>query len=415
MKTLLLLMLVAVGACDKMSSKQSQMTNAAATDTNGPIVVGHYASMTGSEATFGQSTENGIRLALEERNAKGGIRGRGVEVKTMDTQSKATEAGTVVTRLITSERVVALLGEVASTASLSGGRVAEQAGVPMISPSSTNATVTKEGTVKKMIFRVCFIDSFQGYVMAKFAVENLKINKVAVLYAQNQAYSFGLAKDFEVALTALGATIASKQTYTGGDSDMSAQLAAIKASGAQAIYLPGYYTDVGNIARQARKLGITVPFLGGDGWDSDKLTEIAGDALEGSYYSNHYSFEETRPEVGAFVEKYKAKFSAVPDGLAALGYDAANVLFDAMERAPSLGGTDLAAAIAATKNFAGVTGNITIDENHDAQKQAVVVQIKQGRPAWVASIAPPGATATQPPAPAAVPAPAAQPAPAPTT
>jgi branched-chain amino acid transport system substrate-binding protein len=387
--------------CDKLGGKKKPAGDPATTSAGsgaanpdtGPIMIGHFASMTGSEATFGRSTDQGVRMALEERNATGGIKGRKVEVKTLDTASKASEGGTVVTRLINNDKVVALLGEVSSSISIAGGNVAQKLGVPMVSPSSTNERVTKIGD---MIFRVCFLDSFQGYVMAKFVTDNLKLKKVAILYDQQQAYSKGLANDFKVAYLGMGGAITTEQAYSGGDPDVSAQLQTIKTSGAEAVYMPGYYTDAGNMVRQARKIGIKEPFLGGDGWDSEKLTEIGGDAIEGSYYSNHYSFEEQRPEVQDFVKKYKEKFGQVPDGLAALGYDAARVLFDAMDRAPSLSGKDIAAALAATKEFPGVTGTITIDANRDAQKKAVVLQIKGGKPAYVASVSPPNAAASAP-------------------
>lgn len=409
--------LLGAASCDKLGGKKkppeggsgSQVQGGSAQPEQGPIIVGHFASMTGSEATFGRSTDKGVLMALEERNAAGGIKGRKIELKTLDTASKASEGGTVVTRLINNEKAIAILGEVSSSISIAGGQVAQKLGVPMVSPSSTNERVTKIGD---MIFRVCFLDSFQGYVMAKFATDDLKITKVAILYDQQQAYSKGLANDFKTAYTKMGGTITTEQAYSGGDPDVSAQMQTIKTSGAQAIYMPGYYTDVGNMVRQARKLGIKEPFLGGDGWDSEKLTEIGGADIEGSYYSNHYSFEEKRPEVQAFVSKYQAAHGQVPDGLAALGYDAARVLFDAMERAPSLSGKDIAAALAATKGFPGITGLITIDANRDAQKQAVVLQVRNGKPAYVTSIAPPDASgaAIQPlvsptPAPGSAPAP----------
>ena len=352
----------------------------------GPIVIGHYGSMSGAQATFGQSTDQGIRLAVEERNAAGGVKGRKIELRTLDTAGKAGEAGAAVTRLITQDKVVALLGEVASKLSIAGGEVAQHYKVPMISPSSTNEEVTRIGP---MISRVCFVDGFQGYVGAKFAVDNLEAKKVAILYDQANDYSIGLSKNFKKWFTEMGGTITSEQTYKEGDSDHSAQLGTIRDSNPEAIFLPGYYTDVANIARQARKVGIKVPFLGGDGWDSTKLTELGGDAIEGSYYSNHYSHEDTRVEVTTFVSTYKAKYGAVPDGLAALGYDAARVLFDAMERAPSLDGETLAKAIAETKDFKGVTGRITMDANRDASKQAVVLQVKGGKPTFVANIDPP--------------------------
>jgi branched-chain amino acid transport system substrate-binding protein len=386
--------------CDKMgdgnkgqASGSGAGTASTSDNSGGAIKIGHYGSMTGSEATFGISTDNGIKLAIKERNAAGGVKGRPIELVTLDTASKAAEAGTVVTRLINNEKVVAVLGEVASSASLAGGRVAQQYGVPMISPSSTNVRVTQLGD---MIFRVCFIDSFQGYVAARFARENLKADKIAILYDQAQAYSQGLAGDFEKAFVELGGTITTKQAYTGGDTDVSAQLQSIKDTSPQAVFLPGYYTEAGNFLRQARKLGIKAPFIGGDGWDSTKLTEIGGDAVEGSYYSNHYSADEQRPEVQSFVSKYKADYGEVPDGLAALGYDSARILFDAMERAPSLGGKDLAAAIGATKDFAGVTGKISIDADRNATKAAVVLEIKGGKPVFAASVAPKGAEPAPP-------------------
>ncbi len=350
------------------------------------ILIGHYASLTGSEATFGVSTDHGVILALEERNAAGGVKGKKIELKTLDDASKANEAGSVVQRLISEDHVVALIGEVASGSSLSGGKIAQQFGVPMISPSSTNKKVT-EG--RDMVSRVCFLDEFQGYVVAKFAKDQ-KFDKVAILFDQAAPYSKGLAESFQSELEGLGGVIATKQAYTAGDADVSAQLQSIKTSGAQAVFLPGYYTDVGNIVNQARKLGVTVPFLGGDGWDSSKLAEIGGEAIEGSYYSNHYSFEESRPEVQEFVTKFQKRWNETPDGLAALGYDAARVLFAAMDKAPTLSGKDLGAAIAATKDFPGVTGKITLDKNRDAVKQAVVVQMKGGKPHYVATIVPKG-------------------------
>ena len=334
-----------LGGCDKMGGRgdpaKAPATTAPAGAASKPaepstdtILIGEFGSLTGSEATFGQSTHNGIMLAIDELNAAGGVKGRKLAVKTYDDQGKSQEAGTVVTRLITEDKVVAILGEVASSLSLAGGRVAQQYGIPMISPSSTNPQVTQIGD---MIFRVCFIDPYQGFVVAKFSRENLKLGNVAVLYDQAQAYSKGLKDDFIKSFKEMGGTIAAEQAYNGGDQDFSAQLTTIKGTKPEAIFLPGYYTDVGNIALQARKLGLTATLLGGDGWDSSKLTEIGGPAIEGAYYSNHYSHEEQRPEVQEFVKKYQNKFSQVPDGLAALGYDSARLLAEAMGKALAVG------------------------------------------------------------------------------
>ncbi len=372
-----------MASCDQLSPQTAAVVSH--DPGKGPIVIGHYGSMTGSEATFGQSTDRGVRLAISERNARGGVKGRTIELVTLDDAGKSQEAGTAVTRLITEHRVRAVIGEVASSLSKAGGAVAQAYRVPMISPSSTNESVTLIGS---MISRVCFIDGFQGYVVAKFARDNLNALRVGILYDQQQAYSKGLAREFDRAFRALGGTITTRQAYTGGDVDLSAQLQSLKDTSPEAIFLPGYYTDAGNIARQARKLGIRVPFLGGDGWDSDKLVEIGGDAMEGNYFSNHYSFEETRPAVQQFVAAYKATYGSVPDGLAALGYDAALVLFDGMERASSLDGSDLAEAIASTKNFPAVTGAITLDKNRNPVKSAVVLKVENGKPTYKATIQP---------------------------
>jgi branched-chain amino acid transport system substrate-binding protein len=359
---------------------------AAAAPAKDTILIGHFGSMTGSEATFGQSTDNGIRLAMKEANAAGGVLGKKIELKTYDDQGKGQEAGTAVTRLITSDHVVAVLGEVASSLSIAGGRVAQQYGVPMISPSSTNPQVTEIGD---MVFRVCFLDPFQGWVAAKFARENLKATKAAILYDQAQAYSKGLMDAFDKAFKEMGGTITTVQAYTGGDQDFSAQLTTMRQTNPEVIFVPGYYTDAGNISIQVRKLGLTAPMLGGDGWDSVKLAEIGGPSIEGSYFTNHYSHQNPAPQVQNFVSKYKAEYGQIPDGLAALGYDAARLLFDAMSRAGALDGKILAAAIAATKDFAGVTGTITIDAQRNAQKAAVVLVMKNGVPTYVTTIEPP--------------------------
>lgn len=346
------------------------------------IKVGHYGSMSGKEATFGQSTDKGIRLAVKEINAAGGFNGQMIELITHDDKGESKEAGNVVTRLITADKVTAVLGEVASSLSLAGGAVCEQYGVPMISPSSTNLRVTAG---RKMVFRVCFTDDVQGAALARFVKDNLKLTKAAVLYDQTQAYSKGLRDDFSKAFKKLGGTIVSDLAYSGGDQDFGAQLTNIKGAGAEIIFAPGYYTDGGNIAIQARKLGVTAPLVGGDGWDSAELVGIGGSAIEGSYYSNHSSPDQ--PHMKDFVEKHKKEYNGqVPDALGGLGYDAMMVLFDSMKRAKSLSGKDLAEAIGQTKNFKGVTGSITIDDKHNATKEVVIVKVKGGVPTYTASV-----------------------------
>jgi len=351
------------------------------------IVIGHYASLSGTEATFGQSTDNGIKLALEEINAAGGIHGKPIRLITLDEKGDATEVGNVVMRLVTQDRVTAVLGEVASGLSLIGAPICQEHGVPMISPSSTNPQVTEVGD---MIFRVCFIDPFQGGVCARFAREHedVRARSAAMLYDQAAPYSTGLAAEFKQAFQKLGGKIVAEEVYNAGDQDFSAQLTKIRAASPDLLFIPGYYTDVGNIAIQARKLGIKVPLLGGDGWNSSKLPEIGGKDIDGCYYSDHYSPEDPSPKVQEFIGKYQKKYGARPDGLAALGYDAAYILADAMKRAKSLGGQDLAAAIAATKDFDGVTGKITLGPDRNAVKPAVILKLVDGVPKYVATYTP---------------------------
>jgi branched-chain amino acid transport system substrate-binding protein len=349
------------------------------------IVIGEYGSMTGSEATFGISTDNGVKMAVKEANDAAGVLGKKIRLIAYDDQGKQQEAVTAVTRLIQQDHVTAILGEVASSLSIAGGQVAQRAGVPMISPSSTNPKVTAIGD---MIFRVCFIDPFQGYVGAKFARENLKLSKAAVLYNRAQAYSSGLRSDFRKAFEKLGGKVTTEQAYANGDTDFSAQLTAIKNTEPEFVYVPGYYTEVVTIAQQARQLGLACPLIGGDGWVSEELKN-AGHALDGCFFSDHYSQEDKRPEVQEFLKKYKDQYGRAPDSMAALGYDAANLLFDAMNRAQSRDGKDLAEAIRSTKDFKGVTGTISIDEKRNAKKLAVVQRVENGTFSYYATVEPP--------------------------
>ncbi len=356
---------------------------------SGPILLGHVGSMTGNEATFGDSSDKGIRLAVDEVNAAGGVKGRKLEVKTYDDQGKPEEASVAATRLMVQDRVTVLLGEVASSRSLAMAPIADAKGVPMVSPSSTNpeVTVSRDGKVRPFVFRVCFIDPFQGTVMAKFASER-GFKRVAVLRDIKNAYSVGLADFFLAKLKELGGTVVDDQSYKAGDPDFKAQLTAIKGKNPQAIYIPGYYTDVALIARQARELGMKQPLMGGDGWDSAKLYEIGGKALDGSFFSNHYSPDDPSPRIQEFVARYKARYGNVPDSLAAQAYDAARITADALGRAADLSGTAIRDALAATKDYAGVTGVISINEKHDAVKPAVVLEIKDRAAKWVATIEP---------------------------
>lgn len=349
------------------------------------ILIGEVGSLTGAQATFGISTRNGIELALNEVNAAGGVKGKKVVVRVYDDQGKPEEAANAATRLIAQDKVKLILGEVASTNSLAMAPKAQGAQVPMISPSSTNPKVTAVGDY---IFRVCFIDPFQGFVMAKFAREHLKVANAAILKDQKSDYSIGLTEVFAAKFAELGGKIVGIEAYGQGDTDFRAQLTALKKHKPQAIFIPGYYTDVGLIARQARELGIKSTLLGGDGWESEKLFELGGTAIEGSYYSNHYATDVPSPEVQKFLETYQKAYGAVPDSLAALGFDAAMVAVDAMRRAADLSGPALRDAVAATKDFPGVAGKITLDAQRNAVKPAVVLQVAEGKLKYVTTVEP---------------------------
>lgn len=351
-----------------------------------PIKIGEYASLTGKEASFGQSSHKGLTLAFEEINAAGGALGRPFQLLSEDNQTKAGESATAVKKLIARDKVVAIVGEVASGRSLEAGPIAQASKIPMIAPAATNPKVTQIGNY---IFRVCFIDPFQGTVMAKFAKDDLQAKKVAILSSVSNAYSVGLAKFFRETFIAGGGVIAAEKNFAEGDKDFRAQLTAVKAAGVDAIFVPGYYTEAALIVRQARDLGITAPFFGGDGWEAPQLLQIGGEALEGCYYSTHFSPENTDSIVQEFVEKYQARWNGeTPDAFAALGYDTAYVLADAIKRAGTTNNVKLRDALASTKNFAGVTGVTNIDANRDASKPAAILTIKNGKLSFLKTVAP---------------------------
>jgi branched-chain amino acid transport system substrate-binding protein len=349
------------------------------------IKVGEFASLTGKEATFGTSSHEGTALAIEEINQAGGVLGKQIELLTEDNQSKAGEPANIVNKLISRDGVVAILGEVASSRSLEAAPIAQAAQIPMISPASTNPKVTEVGD---FIFRVCFIDPFQGTVMANFASNTLKVKKVAILTDAKSDYSKGLAKYFKEQFAKNGGTLTSELDYNGGDKDFKAQLTTIKGAGADAVFIPGYYNDVALIAIQAKELGLSIPLFGGDGWESENLLQVGKDSVEGHYFSTHCSPEDASPKMTAFVAAYKAKYNKTPDAMAALGYDSAYVLADAIKRAGTTDGTKLRDAIAATKDFDGVTGKFSLDDKRNAVKSAAILQIKDGKFKFLETIAP---------------------------
>jgi branched-chain amino acid transport system substrate-binding protein len=360
------------------------------TDAGGTIKIGVYGDLSGQTSSFGESTRDGVRMAVDEINAAGGINGRKVEIVVEDDQGQPQQASTVVTKLINQDRVVAIIGEVASSNSLAAAPRAQEAKVPMITPSSTNPKVTQVGDY---IFRVCFTDDFQGAVAAKFAANTLKARKAAVLGDFNSDYSKGMTQYFEQEFTGAGGQIVARQSYTQTDADFKGQLTNIRSAAPDVIFVPGYYGQVGVIAKQAKELGITAPLLGGDGWDSPKLFELGGAALDGAYMVNHYSTDDPSPAVQKFVAAYKQKFNVVPDAIAALAYDAMNVLADAIRRAGSTESAKLRDAIAATQGFAGVTGSISINSSRDAVKPAVVFELRDRKLVYKETIQPSGSAA----------------------
>jgi branched-chain amino acid transport system substrate-binding protein len=349
------------------------------------IKVGEYASLTGKDASFGQTSHKGLTMAFEELNAAGGVLGQKVELLTEDNQTKPGESATVARKLISRDKVVALFGEVSSGRSLEAAPIAQRAKVPMIAPAATNPKVTETGDY---IFRVCFIDPFQGTAMAKFAKNDLKVKKVAVLFSVQNAYSVGLAKFFRETFTKDGGEVVTEKSFSEGDKDFRAQLTSVKAAGVEAVFVPSYYTEAALIVRQARSLGLNVPFFGGDGWEAPQLLEIGGEAMEGCYYSTHFSPDNDSPAVRDFVAKYKKRWNETPDAFSALGYDAAYVFADAAKRAGSVEGPKLRDALAATKNYSGVTGVTTINAERDATKPATILQIKGGKLQFFKTVAP---------------------------
>lgn len=341
------------------------------------LKIGQFASITGQQATFGTSCSNGVELAIKETNEAGGVTVNGKKIKidliTLDDQSKPGEAATAVTKLINQERVVTVIGEVASTRTLAAAPIAQSNKVPLVSPASTNVEVTKKGDY---IFRVCFTDPFQAPAVAKFTINTLKLKRAAILKDVKSDYSIGITEAFTKTYKELGGEIVEEQAFSDGDKDFKAQLTTIKGKSPDVIFIPAYYSAVSLIARQARELGITAPLVGTDGWDSPALIETAGTALEGCYFSNHVSVDDTASHIKTFVDKYKKAYNVVPDAMSVLGYDAAKIVVSAIEASKTGKPEDIRTALTQVKAFPGVSGAITIDADRNAQKPLVMLQIK---------------------------------------
>ncbi|NLH46908.1 MAG: ABC transporter substrate-binding protein [Acholeplasmataceae bacterium] len=356
------------------------------------IKIGLLNEMTGGNATIGTAAANGAKLAIKEINANGGLLGKQIKAVVADNKSEPSESANAMTKLLTQDKVVAVTGTFSSSNAIAAASVAEANKTPYLVAGATNPKVTvdeKTKNVKKYIYRVCFIDPFQGTVAANFAAKDLKVKKAAMLVDNSSDYSKGLAEFFEAAFTKEGGTIVANEAYLQKDTDFKATLTKIKSKDMDILYVPGYYEEVGKIVKQAREMGITVPIVGADGWDSPKLGEIASaSALNNTYFTNHYSVEDTSPKAKAFVEAYTKEYGQKPEALAVLGYDAVYVLADAIKRANSTDAAKIIEALATTKDFPAISGVTTINKTHDADKNAVVIEMKDGKQVFKTSIKP---------------------------
>jgi branched-chain amino acid transport system substrate-binding protein len=351
-------------------SRQTEITNQ---PDRSRIKIGYFGDLSGPTFNFGQSAINGVLMAADQLNQGGGINGRKIDVVIEDDKGSPEEAARLTAKLIDKDKVIAIVAGGTSGNSRAAAPKAQSSHVPLISPSSTDPAVTMVGDY---IFRACFVDEFQGEVMASFAINTLKAKKAAILFDFNSSYGRGLTDFFQNSFRRLGGEIVNEQSYTQGEADFKGQLASIRSSEPDVIYIPGYYGDVTVIAKQARQLGLTQPLLGGDGWDAPELWQLGGDALNGAYISTHYSVDDPSPAIQSFVQEYKQRFgNLLPDAHAALAYDGARLLFDAIGRAGSTDGPKLRDALAQTRDFPGVTGTISMDAHRNAVKPAVVMKL----------------------------------------
>jgi branched-chain amino acid transport system substrate-binding protein len=393
--------LLALGAALSATGCRRQDARVVEAPPRERVRVGAFMSLSGDTAQYGISALNGIRMAVEEANAAGGLKGRRVDLIVRDTRSDAVETALVVERLAREERVQGLLGEVVSSRSLAAARVAQRERVPMLTPSATSPEVTAVGDY---VFRSCYTDTFQGVALARFSIESLGALRAALLVDRDQRYSVELARFIREDFERRGGKVVAQQEYPDGESDFSVQLAEVGAAQPDVIFIPGYYMEVGMLARQARALGLNAPLVGGDGWDSPRLTQIGGQSLAGGFFTTHFSAEDPDPQVQRFVADYRRLFGSAPDSFSATAYDAARIMLAAIERAPSLERAAVRDSLAATHDFNGVTGAVTFNPERNAVKPIVVVRIgDNGRQTVEAHVTPedvaPPATPTPSPTP----------------
>ncbi len=348
------------------------------------IKIGGIGPVTGEAATYGVSTKQGIELAFEEWNAKGGVLGKQVKLVFADDKGDPAEGATVYTKLIQQDKVVAIIGTVMSKVTLAGAPIAQAAKIPMITPTSTNEKVTQIGDY---IYRACYIDSFQGNVGAKFAFEDLKAKTAGIIFDVGNDYSKGLAENFKKTFESFGGKVAANEGHPSGATDFKAQLTKIVQAKPDVLYVSDYYSDVALIAKQVRELGYKGPMVGGDGWDSPELVKIGGAAVENGFFTNHYSAADSRPVVQDFVKKFTAKHGAAPDALATLAYDATYIMLDAIKRAGKTDGAAIRDALAAT-DLGVVSGQVKFDANRNPVKSAVIIEIKGGAQVYKTTVNP---------------------------
>jgi branched-chain amino acid transport system substrate-binding protein len=351
----------------------------------GEIKIGAVSCLTGALSTFGVSSIQGAKLAVEEINGAGGILGQPIQLIVEDNGSKAGETATILRKFISQDKVAAVLGGLTSSSTMEGAPLAQAAKLPLLTPSATNIAVTKIGDY---IFRSCFIDPFTGQMMARFALDRLRAKQAIVITDVKQDYSVGLTDAIRLYFSQNGAKPLSTLSYSSGDTDFRTQLTAVRMAHPEVVFLPGYYTEAALILLQARQLGIKCPFVGGEGWDSPTLVQVAGKAADGNYYTDHFSAADPDPKVQKFVQTYRAKYATLPDALAALWYDGARLLAQAVQRAGSADPEKVRDALAATRDFDGVTGRISIDDNRNASKPGVILEIVNGEPKLVQQITP---------------------------
>lgn len=349
------------------------------------IKIGAVSCLTGARSTFGISSIQGARLAIEEINQSGGVLNEPVDLIVEDNESTAGQTATITRKFIAQDKVLAILGDLTSSSTMEAAPLAQAAKIPLLTPSATNVAITQIGDY---VFRSCFIDPFTGQVMAKFALDHLHAKEAVILADVKQDYSVGLSDAIRRYFTTNGGQILREISFSSGDTDFRAQLSATKALHPDVVFLPAYYTESGLILREARQLGLNTTFVGGEGWDSPALTAIAGKSAEGNYYANHFSASDPSPGVQKFVKTFEAKYHTAPDALAALWYDGAALLADAIRRAGAKDPEKVRDALAGTSGFEGVTGRISIDANRNAAKPGVVLTIENGQPRMVQQVNP---------------------------